>query len=157
MGYRSKARRNRAIACGLPASRTSKSSRVRVVTSRPSRSATVTNTRTVSLPPRKGDDRGQPIIRRVAVKIPAVTSLAETSLASSKSQARQFLISQDLIEQRHITDALVFELSKCEVPVIRERMLSHLINIDADLASSVAEGLGIDKLPKAAKPVRKEK
>jgi hypothetical protein len=39
--------------CGLPSSRTSKFSRARVVTSRPSRSVTVTKTRTASLPPRK--------------------------------------------------------------------------------------------------------
>ena len=39
--------------CGLPSSRTSKLSRVSVVTSRPSRSVTVANTRTASLPARK--------------------------------------------------------------------------------------------------------
>ena len=43
---------NRVIGCGLPSSRTSKSSRVSVVTSRPSRSVTVTKTRTASPVPR---------------------------------------------------------------------------------------------------------
>ncbi|RYE84287.1 MAG: catalase, partial [Hyphomicrobiales bacterium] len=72
------------------------------------------------------------------------------SFADHYSQARQFFISQDLIEQRHIGDALVFELSKCEFPAIRERMLGHLQNIHPDLAAAVAEGLGIDTLPKPA-------
>jgi len=70
--------------------------------------------------------------------------------ADHYSQARQFYISQTAIEQKHISDALVFELSKCEVPAIRLRMVSHLLNIDEDLAAAVADGLGVDKLPKAA-------
>jgi catalase len=74
------------------------------------------------------------------------------TFADHYSQARQFYDSQTLIEQRHIADALVFELSKCEEPVIRERMLSHLLNIHETLATSVADGLGIEELPKAATP-----
>ena len=38
------------------------------------------------------------------------------------------------VEQNHIADALTFELSKVKTPVIRERMLSHLVNIHEDLA-----------------------
>ncbi|GGO99711.1 catalase [Stakelama pacifica] len=74
--------------------------------------------------------------------------------ADHYSQARQFYISQAEIEQKHIGDALTFELSKVETPAIRERMVSHLRNIDEDLAKTVANGLGID-LPKAAPPARK--
>jgi len=69
------------------------------------------------------------------------------------SQARQFFISQTECEQGHIADALVFELSNVEVLGIRERMVSHLPNIDGGLAQRVAEGLGL-KMPKAAKPAR---
>jgi len=72
------------------------------------------------------------------------------SFADHYSQARQFYVSQTLIEQRHIADALVFELSKVEVPAIRLRMLSHLINIHDDLAVAVADGLGVRELPKPA-------
>lgn len=75
--------------------------------------------------------------------------------ADHYSQARQFYISQHKIEQQHIIDALVFELSKVMTEAIRVRMVAHLLNIDNDLALSVAEGLGIKKLPKpcdAAKP-----
>lgn len=76
------------------------------------------------------------------------------SFADHYSQARQFYVSQTRIEQKHIGDALVFELSKCERPDIRERMVSHLINIDPDLARTVATGLGLAKLPPAAKPAK---
>ena len=41
--------------------------------------------------------------------------------ADHYSQARQFYVSQTEIEQRHIADAFVFELSKVDGPAIRER------------------------------------
>lgn len=69
------------------------------------------------------------------------------------SQARQFYLSQTPVEQKHIIMALTFELSKVETPVIRERTISHLINIDAGLAKEVAERLGIRKMPKAAETI----
>ncbi|WP_395337554.1 catalase [Novosphingobium sp. BL-8H] len=79
------------------------------------------------------------------------------SFADHYSQARQFYISQLPIEQKHVADALVFELSKVERPDIRARMVSHLRNIDEELAAKVAEGLGLPELPEpaqAAKPTR---
>jgi catalase len=78
------------------------------------------------------------------------------SFADHYSQARQFLISQTPIEQKHIGDALVFELSKVERPDIRARTVSHLLNIDAELAATVADGLGI-ALPAAAVAARQPK
>lgn len=74
------------------------------------------------------------------------------SFADHYSQARQFYISQTEVEQIHIQNALVFELSKCEREDIRARMVSHLLNIDDKLARVVAQGLGLEKLPKAATP-----
>ncbi len=77
------------------------------------------------------------------------------SFADHYSQARQFYISQTEVEQKHICDALVFELSKCEKEQIRERMVAHLLNIDQDFAQKAAEKLGLEKMPKpaeAAKP-----
>jgi catalase len=71
------------------------------------------------------------------------------SFADHYSQARQFLLSQEPIEQKHIGDALVFELSKVERPDIRSRVVSHLVNVDAGLAVTVADGLGMP-LPDAA-------
>jgi catalase len=75
--------------------------------------------------------------------------------ADHYSQARQFYRSQTKIEQSHIADALVFELSKCEVLAIRERVVAHLPNIDADLAQTVADGLGFDAMPEPHAPRRK--
>jgi catalase len=77
--------------------------------------------------------------------------LRPESFADHYSQARQFYISQTPVEQKHIGDALVFELSKCEREDIRARVVSHLIHIDSDLAKRVADGLGLD-LPKPAQP-----
>jgi catalase len=75
--------------------------------------------------------------------------LRPESFSDHYSQARLFFISQTPQEQKHICDALVFELSKCEREDIRERVVSHLVNIHATLAGTVAEGLGIE-LPDAA-------
>jgi catalase len=69
------------------------------------------------------------------------------------SQARQFYLSQQPIEQKHIGDALTFELSKVVRVDIRARAVSHLLNIDADLAATVANGLGM-ALPEAAVAAR---
>ncbi len=76
--------------------------------------------------------------------------LRPESFADHYSQARQFYISQTVAEQRHIASALTFELSKVEALVIRERMVSHLLNIDETLATTVAQKLGFKSMPKAA-------
>jgi len=76
--------------------------------------------------------------------------LRPESFADHYSQARQFYISQTPPEQRHIAMALTFELSKVETPVIRERVISHLLNIDEALANKVATALGISAMPKPA-------
>jgi catalase len=54
-----------------------------------------------------------------------------------------FFASQTVPEQNHIVSALVFELSKCLMPRVREAVLSRLVNIDPTLASRVATGLGL--------------
>ncbi|MER8574372.1 catalase [Mesorhizobium sp. M1338] len=72
------------------------------------------------------------------------------SFADHYSQAGQFFNSQTPPEQRHIAQALTFELSKVETPAIRERMIAHLLNIDDGLAATVADKLGITDLPKPA-------
>ena len=74
--------------------------------------------------------------------------------ADHYSQARQFYISQTAVEQKHISDALVFELSKVDRMDIRERMVGHLRNIDEDLAKSVADDIGMASLPAKVKPAR---
>ena len=85
--------------------------------------------------------------------------LRPESFADHYSQARQFYISQTGAEQRHIAAALTFELAKVEALVIRERMVSHLMNIDETLATTVAQKLGFQTMPKpadAAMPTRQD-
>jgi catalase len=92
------------------------------------------------------------------VEGPKARARSET-FADHYSQARQFYISQTEIEQRHIGNALTFELSKVQTPAIRARMVSHLLNIDAGLADAVAKGLRLKELPKpaaAARPTRQD-
>ena len=71
--------------------------------------------------------------------------------ADHYSQAKQFYISQTSVEQMHIADALVFELSKVKTVEIRSRMVAHLLNIDQKLAEKVAIDLRIPKMPQAAR------
>ena len=89
----------------------------------------------------------------------AKARLRPESFADHYSQARQFYLSQTPPEQRHIASALTFELSRVETVAIRERMVSHLLNIDETLASTVAQKLGFQTMPKpaeAAVPTRQD-
>jgi len=71
--------------------------------------------------------------------------------ADHYSQARQFFISQTPVEQEHISSALVFELSKVQRVDIRASIVSHLMNIDSNLAKTVASGLRLLEMPSPAK------
>lgn len=59
------------------------------------------------------------------------------------TQARLFFNSQSAAEKEHIVAAFRFELSKLEVPAIRQRMVDNLAHVDEKLARRVAEPLGI--------------
>jgi catalase len=74
------------------------------------------------------------------------------SFADHYSQARQFYVSQTKVEQGHIAEALIFELSKVHKPAIRARLVSHLVNIDTKLADRVATGLGLQEKVQALHP-----
>ena len=80
--------------------------------------------------------------------------------ADHYTQARLFYESQTEVERAHIVGGFRFELSKLTVPAIRERMVASLVNVSAQLAAAVAEGLGIEvppALPRAlAKPAKPE-
>jgi catalase len=98
--------------------------------------------------PRESPDRG---FQHFAAEEQGTKSRSRPdSFADHYSQARQFYISQTPPEQRHIAAALTFELSKVETPAIRERMISHLRNIDETLAATVYQKLGLQTMPKAA-------
>ncbi|HEX5095004.1 MAG TPA: catalase [Acidimicrobiia bacterium] len=74
--------------------------------------------------------------------------------ADHYSQARQFYVSQTPVEQQHIADAFVFELSKVQRPDIRVRMVANLLNVDPDLAATVSAGIGIREQIEASTPAR---
>ncbi|CAN7288526.1 catalase [Polaromonas sp. LjRoot131] len=59
------------------------------------------------------------------------------------SQAALFWNSQSAPEKDHIVAAFRFELSKVEVPDIRQRMVDNLAHVDLKLATRVAAPLGI--------------
>ena len=71
------------------------------------------------------------------------------SFADHYSQARMFFRSIDPAEQAHLASALVFELSKVGLEHVRTRVLANLVNVDADLARRVADGLAM-AVPKAS-------
>jgi catalase len=60
--------------------------------------------------------------------------------AEHYSQATLFYKSQSPVEQAHIIRAFRFELTRVQTPAIRSRVVSQLVNVDADLASAVASG-----------------
>jgi len=67
------------------------------------------------------------------------------------SQATLFWNSQSVSEKDHIVAAFRFELSRVEVPDIRQRMVDNLAHVDLKLAVRVASTLGINAPdPKAA-------
>jgi catalase len=59
------------------------------------------------------------------------------------TQARLFFASQTPTEKNHIVGAFRFELTKVGVQAVRERVISMLANVSAELAQGVADGLGI--------------
>jgi catalase len=75
--------------------------------------------------------------------------------AEHYNQATLFFNSQTDVEKQHIIRAFRFELTRVQVPAVRARVIAQLRNVDAVLAQSVADGLGMtelpDPLPKALK------
>ena len=67
------------------------------------------------------------------------------SFADHYSQARMFFLSQTETEKNHIVAALVFELSKVETLAVRERVVSHLLQVDEGMAKRVGAGLRLGK------------
>ncbi|MGB7289639.1 MAG: catalase, partial [Candidatus Macondimonas sp.] len=71
------------------------------------------------------------------------------------TQAALFWNSQSDREKQNIVDAFSFELSKCETPAIRSRMVNTLAHVDKILASQVAMNLGLT-VPDPLQPVKNE-
>ena len=64
--------------------------------------------------------------------------------ADHYSQATMFFDSQTPVEQAHIAAAFRFELTRVQVPAVRQRVLALLANVDHTLAETVANGLGME-------------
>jgi catalase len=78
--------------------------------------------------------------------------------AEHYAQARLFFESQTVAEKAHIKAAFRFELSKLTVPAIRVRMISSLLNVSKELATDLAQDLGVElpgPMPRAIKKVPK--
>ena len=70
--------------------------------------------------------------------------LRSESFSDHYSQARLFYKSITPPEQKHLANALIFELGKLETEAIRLRMLGHLQLIDRGLADTVIGALGAE-------------
>jgi catalase len=72
-----------------------------------------------------------------------VVRAAPASFDDHFSQATMFYRSLSELEQGHIVEAFTFELGKVYEQAIKERELTVLANVDADLCAQVAAGLGL--------------
>jgi catalase len=79
--------------------------------------------------------------------------------ADHYTQATLFYESQTAVERAHIVRGFRFELTKVQTPAVRQRVLAQLANVSDELASAVAEGLGVEvpePLPLAIKAQKPE-
>ncbi|KAJ3172963.1 hypothetical protein HDU88_004422 [Geranomyces variabilis] len=72
----------------------------------------------------------------------AKTATRSPSFSDHYSQAKLFYDSMTETEKQHIQSAFVFELSKVGDPVIQQRVVDQLNNVDQPLASAIATRLG---------------
>ncbi len=78
--------------------------------------------------------------------------------ADHYSQATLFFNSQTPVEKAHILRAFRFELTKVQVPAVRQRVVSMLANVDGALADTLAKDLGMatpEPMPRALARVAK--
>jgi len=105
--------------------------------------------------PRESMERGFTTSERPMEGMP-IRARSE-SFSDHYSQARLFFRSITPAEQKHLANALTFELSKVETEAVRRRMLGHLLLIDKDLANDVITAMGAegqaDKITAARAPV----
>jgi catalase len=74
--------------------------------------------------------------------------------AEHYAQAKLFYDSQTPVEKAHIRRGFRFELTKVQVPAIRQRVVAMLANVDVALAAGLSDDLGMElpkPLPKALK------
>jgi catalase len=83
-----------------------------------------------------------------------LTRVRSETFSDHYSQARLFYRSITGPEQKHLANALTFELGKLETEAIRLRMLGHLNLIDKSLANQVIEALGAEGKAEKITPAR---
>lgn len=101
----------------------------------------------------RATDQGFASIARLEEPAVEKRRVRADSFADHFSQARMFFLSQTTVEQTHIVAALVFELSKVQLPHVRLRALGQLRNVADGLARRVADGLGTP-FPDAISPAK---
>lgn len=76
------------------------------------------------------------------------------------SQAKLFYDSMSDAERKHILEAFHFELGKVEIKEVRQRMVYMMANVDPQLATEIAKGIGVEpptdkqKIKEVAKDAR---
>ena len=101
----------------------------------------------------RASDQGFTTLTSIAKPVAEKQRIRAESFADHFSQARMFYISQTEVEQRHMADALIFELSKVKLAHVRRRVVGQLRNVEEELAAKVADGLGLE-LPIIVAPAR---
>jgi len=102
--------------------------------------------------PRESEERGFTTSSRPLDGRPI--RVRSESFSDHYSQARLFYKSITPPEQKHLANALTFELSKVETEAIRLRMLGHLLIIDQELADEVIGALGAQGKAAKIKPAK---
>ena len=102
-----------------------------------------------AIPPAKPEEGGY-------LDYPEKVAGMKTRLKSKKfkdhfTQAQLFFNSQTPPEKHHMISALSFELDHCDDPIVYERMVERLADIDLELAQAVAEKAGAPTPTKAGK------
>ena len=104
--------------------------------------------------------RAGPVSRAFPSRSPTTKVRGKSEkFADHYSQATLFWNSQTPYEKAHIVRGFRFELTKVQVPAIRERTVSMLRNVSDELAQAVADGLGIPlprPMPRVVEPPRTE-
>lgn len=70
------------------------------------------------------------------------------------TQATLFYRSLSKVEQEHLIDAGIFELSKCQFPHVRERIINNFMNVDQAMAQAIAAKVGVKATRAKGEPAK---
>lgn len=87
-----------------------------------------------------------------AAKIEGIKTRARsTKFKEHYNQAQLFWNSMSQVEKNHMINAFAFELDHCSDPIVYQRMVERIADIDLGLAQTVAEMVGSDIPQKASR------